>query len=128
MLGRLRVLLILGLVVSPVTADLRHGFLWSEASAEKTYSPFVLPLLNWFYPQCTFGYYKSYDASGKFGSVSWADKYGCRTQCVRHDWCISEEAWWPGDDWFTPTKITYGCVQTICITPCRSSSCRPWSW
>jgi hypothetical protein len=60
MLGRLRVLLILGLVISPVTADLRHGFLWSEASAKKTYSPFVLPLLYWFYPQCSFGWYKDH--------------------------------------------------------------------
>jgi hypothetical protein len=34
MFGRLRWLLVAAIVVSPVAVDLRHGFTWSEASAQ----------------------------------------------------------------------------------------------
>jgi hypothetical protein len=34
-MGRLRVLLIVALAVSPVTADLGHGLSWSKASGQK---------------------------------------------------------------------------------------------
>ena len=34
MFGRFRSLLVAAIVVSPVTVDLRHGFSWSEASAQ----------------------------------------------------------------------------------------------
>ena len=67
MLGRLRVLLILGLVISPVTANLHHGIVWSEASAQDKSQP-AQPLY-YFYPWCTYGKFKYYDASGKlYGS------------------------------------------------------------
>jgi hypothetical protein len=129
MLGRLRVLLITGLVVLPVTADLHHGFRWSVASAQKTYSaPFVLPLY-YLYPWCTSGKFKYYDASGKlYGSGSWHDPiegtwgFNCaQAMCRRKDWCISEARNGPYP-YYTPTKITYDCVEEICIAvrPFRS--------
>jgi hypothetical protein len=43
MLERLRVLLIVALVVLPVTADLRDGLIWSEASAQNSSVP-AIPL------------------------------------------------------------------------------------
>jgi hypothetical protein len=48
MFGCLRWLLIAAIVVLPVTADLRQGFTWSEASAQ--YHPNCDPLLmNYYY-------------------------------------------------------------------------------
>ena len=38
MFGRLHWLLIAAIVVSPVTVDLRHGFTWSEVSAQDIWS------------------------------------------------------------------------------------------
>jgi hypothetical protein len=127
MLGRLRVLLILGLVVSPVTADLRDGLIWSEASAQNSSVP-AIPLY-YIYPWCTYGVFKSYDDRLRLiGTSHWQDMnygdsigtpsmHGCyKTMCLRHDWCISEAKFYsPSPDPF-PSKITYGCVEAICIT------------
>jgi hypothetical protein len=125
-LGRLRVLLILGLVVSPVTADLRHGFLWSVAASAPPKNAVTQPALPlyYIYPWCTFTTLKYYNASGRLYGTRYAHdpvvgnpgKFDCvRTMCVRHDWCISEASNWPGQTDYTPTKITNGCVQEICI-------------
>jgi hypothetical protein len=131
MLVRLRVLLIAaGLAAVPVTADLHDGFVWSEASAQDNSQP-ALPLY-WVYPWCTFGKFNYYYASGKwYGSNYWHDsvegtrgKFNCgRTTCVRHDWCISEAAHWTGRTDYTPTKITYGCIQeNLHCRPCGQSA------
>jgi hypothetical protein len=129
MSGRLRVLLIVALLVLPVTADLRDGLIWSQASAQKDTSAAFLPgsyLLNIF-PWCTYGKYISYSVSGQIiGSHPWFLVYGTNGQwncrraiCRRSDWCISEVkvgSPLPYGPYPVPSKITWGCVEALCIT------------
>ena len=95
-MGRLRVLLIVVLVVSPVTADLRHGLSGSKASGQKggIYPSGRGGQNYWAFPVCVpyllseyrFGqkYTSQYDFTGHLPP-------GCADyRCTSRGYCISE--------------------------------------
>jgi hypothetical protein len=108
MLGSLRLPLIVSLVLSPVTADLRHGLNWSEASAVPYCEPYQMTTYDPIFWQ-PWTYYTNYNPPVYQG-------LGCyQYQCVRRGLCVSEARTDPGGPVVTPTKISRGCLHTICI-------------
>jgi hypothetical protein len=107
MLRRFRLPLIVALVLSPVTADLRHGLNWSTASAD---APYCQPYKVIIYIPFLFVYpvYSGYNPPVHEG-------LGCyKYQCVRHGPCISEVTSFDNQFW-DPKISPRGCLQTICI-------------
>jgi hypothetical protein len=79
------------------------------------------------FPWCTYGKYINYSVSGQIiGSHPWFyvcgtnGQWNClRAICRRGDWCISEAKVGvplPFGPYPVPSKITWGCVEALCIT------------
>lgn len=113
MVGRLRVLLMAGLVVLPVTADLQHGFVWSEASAQKKRLNLEV------FPWCSFIKVHWY----KFGvwytsgyATDIPERYCVRAQCLSRGWCVSEVKMdcTPGCSPVANLNLTQDCIERRC--------------
>ena len=110
MFGRLHWLLIAAIVVSPVTGDLRHGFTWSEVSAQDIWSlncdPFVL------------NYYSFNQYIGSQVMPRSPPPSCVAPTCVRWGACISE------------VRIAYGSLVQSKLNPngCLLRICTPGSY
>src|SRR5262249_38764497 len=105
MFGRLRWLLVVALVVSPVTIELRHGFTWSEASAQDIWSLNCDPVVLNYY---TLNRYVGSQVVFRTPPPSCA-----APTCVRWGACISEVR--INDGLFPQSKLNpRGCLLRIC--------------
>src|SRR5262249_42586018 len=95
MSGRLRILLIIAFVMSPVTADLRNGLIWSDAWGQPYQYPYCAPSvkLNWYADKGQGPYlwktqiYNWDQLHCPAGSIPW---------CVRRGRCLSVVSVLPG--------------------------------
>ena len=121
MLGRLRVLLITGLVVLPVTADLRRGFVWSEASAQKQRANLES------FPWCSFIRVNWYNF-GVWSTSNYATdipESNCvLAQCMSRGLCVSEVNMdcTPGCHPVANLNLIQDCIARRCI---RMPAVRP---
>src|SRR5262249_1351207 len=115
MSGRLRILLIVAFVMSPVTADLRNGLVWSDAWGQQYRRGY------WGrFPYCRPVKINLDNGSQVTKATIW-DFDGLASRCsppeipwcVRTGWCISEERVDFGA--FSASKvIPNGCLQRAC--------------